>query len=576
MRRGLASLIMGLSLLVATASWAGFVLSRTVLDPGRSEALADTLLEDPEVRATIVDRLADSAESQIPTDVPVTRDVVDAAAENALEDPRVEALIRDGLVQAHQNALNGIDEPVMLDGAALGAAGRDAVVAQQPDLDPFLPQAPTLEVELPSTGLSWLGTVKSYVDRYTLFGAIVAIAGVSAAFVLARRRAAALRRVAFWAVSASAFWIAAAYALPWVLERIAPSSVSIASAAVDVFFGAMIRPALTLAGVGVGLLLLSFFWPAIERRRPAAMLDQAATAAESRGGQSDWTPIASPASVSGQPSIDLRRAAPPHPHAQQPAPGGAAASGWTPAASPPAAWQVPSQPAHYEERGGYGAAVPNPAGVDATKPFPQIWSNADREVPSAQPGAFDPAATRLDQQPRQAPPAPPASAPATASARPAVPRTQQSIDADAATQIAGLASAPAAPQPSPQPPGLAADPAPATQIRGGAAAEAADPPLAPPTVASPSIPVDPKPGPGPGPGAGLGSASGLAAGPGSFANATQVARPADLAASRPPGAPAPRQTPPSAPAFDIDPDAAADADDFGAEWVEGAGYVDGD
>ena len=34
MRRGLASLIMGLSLLIATASWAGFVMSRTVLDPG--------------------------------------------------------------------------------------------------------------------------------------------------------------------------------------------------------------------------------------------------------------------------------------------------------------------------------------------------------------------------------------------------------------------------------------------------------------------------------------------------------------------------------------------------------------
>ena len=49
---------------MATASWAGFTLSRTILDPGRSERLAEQLLENPQVREALVDRLADAVEPQ--------------------------------------------------------------------------------------------------------------------------------------------------------------------------------------------------------------------------------------------------------------------------------------------------------------------------------------------------------------------------------------------------------------------------------------------------------------------------------------------------------------------------------
>ena len=568
MRRGLASLIMGLSLLVATASWAGFVLSRTVLDPGRSEALADTLLDDPEIRSTIVDRLADSAESQIPTDVPVTRDVVDAAAENALDDPRVEALIRDGLVRAHQNALNGIDEPVMLDGAALGAAGRDAVVAQQPDLDPFLPQAPTLEVELPSTGLSWLGTVKRYVDRYTLIGAIVAIAGVSAAFVLARNRAAALRRVAFWALGASAFWIAAAYALPWVLERIAPSSVSIASAAVDVFFGAMIRPAVTLASVGVGLLLLSFFWPAIERRRPAAMLDRAATpgpgAATATGRLWRRRPRfrANRRSIFGEPHpriptrsnrLQVHRPRVGHRWQHRPRHGRCRASQRPTKNGLATRLRWPTRPASTPRdrslrSGATSTEMHRPRDLAPSIPPPPISiSNPDsrRQHRRRAPGhrwrhRRRPLGRWLPGTSHRSTPTRP---PRSRAWRPHQRHHNRHRWLLLRMRILH------------RPPRSEAGPQllltshrwrrPPRRHRLFRSTR---------TSIGVLLPVL-RPG---------------------FANATQVARPDDLAASRPPGAQAPRPAPAVAPAFDIDPDAAADADDFGAEWVEGAGYVDGD
>ncbi len=285
MRRGLASLIMGLSLLVASASWAGFVMSHTVLDPGRSERLADHLLEDPEVRAAVADRIADALQSQVPKGVAIPRQNLQEAANLALDDPRVRMLVRDGIVRAHQNALNGVDEPIALDAGVVGEAGRAALVQLAPTLDPLLPAAPQLAVEVPGTGLSWLGTVKDYVDRFTLLGALAAGAGLVASFLITTRRAAALRRVSFWGFGASAFWLVAAYGLPGLVGFIAPSAMAIASAVVDVFAGAMIRPALVMAGISAALLMASIVWPARERRRPAAMIDKAGPGSGARGGR---------------------------------------------------------------------------------------------------------------------------------------------------------------------------------------------------------------------------------------------------------------------------------------------------
>ncbi|MEL6984873.1 MAG: hypothetical protein AAFO29_20760, partial [Actinomycetota bacterium] len=183
---------------MATASWAGFTLSRTVLDPGRSERLAEQLLENEQVREALVDRLSDSVEAQLPPEVPVSRGLIEAGAETALDDPRVQALLVDGLVRYHRNALEGNSEPVVIDAAALGAASRDSLVAARPELDQFLPAVPTIEVELPTTGFTWLATTKNFVDRFTLLGALVALAGATLALIVARDRGAVLRRVAFW------------------------------------------------------------------------------------------------------------------------------------------------------------------------------------------------------------------------------------------------------------------------------------------------------------------------------------------------------------------------------------------
>lgn len=272
MRRGAASLIIALSLMVASFSWAGFTLSNTILDPGRSERLATQLLDNPEVREALIDRIADALETQIPPEVPVPRAAIETGAAIALDDPRVEALVVDGFVRVHQNALAGNAEPVMIDAGALGAAGRDALVSTRPELDLVLPPVPPLTVELPTTGLSWMGTVKQVVDRFTRIGALLSLAGLTAAFAVAKDRGSVFRRVAIWGYGAAAFWVALGYGIPRIAETLSPRSAAFASAVVDVFFGSMIRPAVIMAIVATVLLAIGLMWPALARQRAARVM----------------------------------------------------------------------------------------------------------------------------------------------------------------------------------------------------------------------------------------------------------------------------------------------------------------
>ncbi len=421
---------------MATMSWAGFVMLRTVLDPGRSEALADTLLDNEEIRAAIVDRLSDAVEAQVPDDVPVTRATIEEGAAIALDDPEVERVIRDGLVRAHQNALAGVDEPVLLDAGALGSAGRAAVVAQEPELDPVLPAAPELEVELPTAGLARLGAVKRFVERFTLLTGIVAASGVALAFLLARNRPAALRRVAYWAFGASAFWLLVAFGIPRLLDGAMGRSASVAAAIIDVFIGAMIPPAVTLAVIGVGLLVVSFIWPAVTRRRPAAKLDRAARRQPDLAHRPDRPPNPARASVAAQPrsrseyrgpigDAPTMQAPPRRPPAPAPAadhtmvaPPGLA--GTAAAAGAGASWGGPATPA------------PPP---DATTEFPQVYSaTRPAPAPAAPAPSPTPPSAHPPQPPRHHPPQPPPQDPASAY-RPPAPPTEVYTDGAGFAQI---------------------------------------------------------------------------------------------------------------------------------------------
>lgn len=235
-------------------------MNRTVLDPSRSERLADQVFENEELREALADRLAAGLGAAIPGEVEVPEELLLQAANLALDDPRVQALVRTGIVETHRNALEGNTEPVTIDASALGASVRDSLITLSPSLAAVVPEVPPVEVTLPTGGLSFLGKIRSFVQKATTIGAALALVGAVSALILTTNRPAVLRRVAFWAFGAAAFWLAVGFGVPWAAARIAPSSGAIVAAVIDVFFGSMIPPAITLAVVGAGLLGASFLW----------------------------------------------------------------------------------------------------------------------------------------------------------------------------------------------------------------------------------------------------------------------------------------------------------------------------
>lgn len=269
MRKGLAGLILGLSMVVASISWAGFIMSRTVLDPGRSERLAVQMFDNEELRSVLVTRLADSLGAAIPGDIVVPSQTLEAAASLALDDPNVQAFVQESIVATHKQALEGNAQAVVLDSNIVSGALRSALVEANPNLDGAIPELPSTTIELPISGLNFLGTLKGFVDKVTLLAGLAALAGAVTSLVITSDRPAVLRRVAFWAFGASLFWLLVGFGVPYLAALIGPASSALITAAIDVFFGAMIPPAIIMGGIGVALLVASVTWGAVADRQPA-------------------------------------------------------------------------------------------------------------------------------------------------------------------------------------------------------------------------------------------------------------------------------------------------------------------
>lgn len=269
MRKGFAGLILGLSLVVASISWAGFIMSRTVLDPGRSERLAVQVFDNEDLRSVLVDRLADSLGAAIPGEIVVPSQTLEAAASLALDNPEVQALVQTAIVDTHRQALEGNVQPVVIDSTVISNALRTSLIQANPNLEAAIPQLPAATIELPTSGLNFLGTLKGFVDKVTILAALAALAGGATALVITSDRPSVLRRVAFWAFGASLFWLIVGFGVPYLAALVGPASSAIITAAIDVFFGAMIPPALIMGAVGVGLVLASLAWTAVAERQPA-------------------------------------------------------------------------------------------------------------------------------------------------------------------------------------------------------------------------------------------------------------------------------------------------------------------
>lgn len=294
-RRLIGGVLVAIGLIAASLAWTGYAVSRTLLDPGRSQAIADDLYQDREVRAQMRNSMADALDAAIPENVQVNRSELVAAADRALDDPLVEDLLVGGLIRAHQRFLGedpNPDEPIVIDGAAMATASRTGLVNVRPELATVVPEPPSMPVTLPTDRLPNAGGFRAWLNGAVAMLAAIAVGLVVAAFVLTNDRPRVLRRVGFWAIGAAAFWLLVGVVLPELAHLLVPGPAAIFGAVVGVAAGGMIQPSITAAVAGAGAVVLSFLWAAV-----AAMMGRRPAPARAGRPRDEPVPVGAPAPV---------------------------------------------------------------------------------------------------------------------------------------------------------------------------------------------------------------------------------------------------------------------------------------
>lgn len=264
MRRGLAAAILGFSLWIGSMAWSAYIATHTVLDPDRSEKVADALLDNESVRDQISRNIATAVAATVPNGVGVSSDDVAAASDAALDSPAVEAMVYDALVDSHQALLGEGEAPDSIESGEFGAAAREELIRDRPELEGVVPQAPTANIPLPTDNIPNLGPVRDALNTAVPVLAGVAAVGALLALVITSNRPAVIRRAGFWAIGLSLIVLGFAYGIPLLADRFMADSSEIVNALIDALAASMRVPALVLAGAGLGGVLLSLIW------RPAA------------------------------------------------------------------------------------------------------------------------------------------------------------------------------------------------------------------------------------------------------------------------------------------------------------------
>ena len=275
MRRGIASLLMGLSLVLASVGWAGLTLSSTVLDPENSDSLAQQVVADPSVRVVLVDRTSDGMARILPESEPMSRQELYSAADEALNNPEAESAIRTALAESFRIGLAGQATEGFFAHFDSNEAARLALVAERPSLRGQILVNPLVRIVLPTSGLTWLAGLKTLVDQFATLAIASAIVGFAAAFVVARDATATMRRAAWWVLGAAAFWTITAIGFGAAARVLTPPSYVLLATAIDSFFTSMRGPAVIMTTFGLGMLATSTVVPALGRRRGAHILSKA-------------------------------------------------------------------------------------------------------------------------------------------------------------------------------------------------------------------------------------------------------------------------------------------------------------
>ncbi len=283
-RRSIAGLILGPSLLIGSLAWSGSLALRTVFDADQSRDVAEELLDNDEVRSQLTENLGAAIEAALPAEVPLSSEQIDQVAAEVLDDPAVEELIITAFSSAHAAFLGEGNVPQTLDLTAAAEALRTAVVRVAPAYESSIPAAPTLRVTLPTDRIPNAGPIRGFLQTGVPIMAVVAIAGGLLALLATSDRASVLTKAGIWALSITVFYLQLGLGVPWLLRRYAPDQAEVLAAFVTALMRTTLIPSLVLALFGAGLMAAAIMWPNAKKQqhepeRPKAPLPARAAAA---------------------------------------------------------------------------------------------------------------------------------------------------------------------------------------------------------------------------------------------------------------------------------------------------------
>jgi hypothetical protein len=261
-RRSVAGAILGISLLMGSFAWSGFVALRTVFDADRSRDVAQELFDNDQVRAQLAENTAFAVRSIIPRQVPVDDALIDQVTAELLENPVVEETILTAFAGTHAAFLGEGDAPETIDLSELAEEARASLVAAAPELDGVLPASPILSVPLPTEHVPDASPVSGVLDKAVPVLAGLAVLGALLALMATTDRPAILRRAGFWALGTTAVYLIIGIGIPYLLRQYAPDQAEVLAALLAALLRSTLLPSIVLGGIGVALFAVAAMWSA--------------------------------------------------------------------------------------------------------------------------------------------------------------------------------------------------------------------------------------------------------------------------------------------------------------------------
>jgi hypothetical protein len=270
-RRTLALFVTQVGLLVATVTLSGWWWRHTTLDPSRTGRVAESLMESPQIRSLIVDRIVNEVALATGRSPDELRAIADQRLDSSDPGTKVSLpAVADALKQVHERLVGVSSGPVTLSPAAIGELLGPELAAQVPlssiptidpnaataaidaakasgdnafadsafgdaltasglgdqlgSLNPLPPAAAPTPTAAPAAPMSWnvpqlgwMASVRDRLDDLIALGVVVALGLVAAGLLLHPRPEQTLRTVGWWSLGAAAWQLMIAWVLPVVI-----------------------------------------------------------------------------------------------------------------------------------------------------------------------------------------------------------------------------------------------------------------------------------------------------------------------------------------------------------------------